>query len=60
MLEALETDRDRDKKQAAKAEAEDAQRERNCHNARRQVALYQRANGIFGRGPDGDKDLSQR
>jgi type IV secretory pathway VirB10-like protein len=55
LLEALESERNRDKQKAAQAKEEKARRDRNCQRARRQAALYQRANAMFRRGPDGER-----
>lgn len=55
LLDALESQRDRDKQKAAQAKADEARQERNCQSARRQVALHQRANSVFRRGPDGER-----
>ena len=55
LLDALESERKREKQQAAKAEAEKAHGERNCKTARRRVALFQRAGKISRAGPDGER-----
>ena len=55
LLDAMESERDRDKQKAAQAEAEKARREQNCQRARQQAALYQQANALFRRGPDGER-----
>ncbi len=55
LLDALESERDREKQEAVQAKAEKARQESNCQTARRQVALYQRANNISRPGPDGER-----
>lgn len=55
LLDAMESERDRDKQEAAQARADKARQETNCRSARRRVELYQRANNISRRGPDGER-----
>ncbi len=55
LLDAMESERNREKEQAAQAKAEKARRERNCQVARRHVALYQRANKISRVGAEGER-----
>ena len=52
---AVESNRNREKAQAAQTEAEIARREHSCEVARHHVALYQRVNKIFRVGADGGK-----
>ncbi|MDX1528801.1 MAG: DUF4124 domain-containing protein [Gammaproteobacteria bacterium] len=55
LLDAMESERNREKEQAAQAKAEQARRERNCEVARRHVTLYQRANKISRVGAEGKR-----
>ncbi len=55
LLDAMESERNREKEQAAQDKAEKARRERNCEVARRHVTLYQRANKISRVGADGER-----
>ncbi|HSS64839.1 MAG TPA: DUF4124 domain-containing protein [Gammaproteobacteria bacterium] len=55
LLDALESERNRKKQEAAQARADKARQRHNCQIARRQAALYQRANNISRRGPDGER-----
>lgn len=55
LLDALKSERERERQEAAQARAEKARQERNCQSARRQVAMYQRANSISRPGPDGER-----
>lgn len=55
LLDAMESERNREKEQAAQARAVKARRERNCEVARRHVTLYQRANKISRVGADGER-----
>lgn len=55
LLGALESQREREKQEAAQASAEQALQQSNCQSARRQLDLYQRANGIFRPGPEGER-----
>ncbi len=55
LLEAIESERDRNKQEEAQAKADKARQETNCRSARRRVELFQRANNISRRGPDGER-----
>lgn len=55
LLDALQSERNRQQAEAAQANADKARRERNCQAARRRVALYQRANNVSRRGSDGER-----
>lgn len=55
LLDALESEREREKHEAAQATAEKAHQQSNCQSARRQLRLYQRANSIFRQGPEGER-----
>jgi hypothetical protein len=55
LLDALESEREREKHEAAQARAEKARQQGNCQSARRQLGLCQRANSIFRPGPEGER-----
>ncbi len=55
LLDALESQREREKHETAQARAEKARQQGNCQSARRQVELYQRANNISRLGPEGER-----
>lgn len=55
LLEAIESERARDQADAVRAEAEQARKTRNCRAAREHVTIYERANSVSRRGPDGQR-----
>lgn len=55
LLDAIESDREREKKAAAREAAISAQRKRNCAIAKRRVEILERANNVSTSGDDGER-----
>lgn len=55
LLDAIESEREQEKKEAARTEARSAQRKRNCALAKRRMEILERGNTISVTGEDGER-----